>query len=458
MSFSRRDALKFSGAAAAALAVSGCGASAEAKPSKSAETVAPAAPATKTHMAPLPEAKGKRIVVVGGGWSGLSFAKEVKKLAPNAEVVMVEARFEFMSCPLSNLWMVGAIDLEFLTHDYLAAARNNNYTFFNATAYGADKKNKTLHTSNGDIKYDYLVLAPGIDYDYSGWTNGDLVLERRLRTEYPAGFKPGSEHITLRNKVLDFEEGNFILTVPAGNYRCLPAPYERACLIADYFKREGIKGKVILLDENAGITIKKKGFSSAFEKLYGDYLEYHPSSKIETFDLDAKTIETEFGDKFEFADAAFYPHVRGAQIVEDLGLAKDRLNKLEGNIDFFTNEAVGAENKDIFIIGDSRPMGFSKSGNTSNAEGKLVAKGVAARVLGKAAPKWSSPLTICYSAISVDPVHAISVNAQYEFNKEKGAFGFAHASTNEDWSGASGLKTGKGLFEWAKGMYRDMFA
>lgn len=450
MGISRRDAIKLGAITAGAAAVTGCTSSKGPNVSTSSSKSGAAAP--------LPAAKGPRVVVVGGGWAGLSFAKEVKKLAPKADVVMVESRSSFMSCPLSNLWVVGAIDLEFLTHDYLEAARNNNYTYFNATAIGADKANKVLHTSGGDIKYDYLVLAPGIDYDYSGWTNGDLELERRLRTEYPAGFIPGSEHITLRNKVLDFEEGNFILTVPSGNYRCLPAPYERACLIADYFKKEGIKGKVILLDENADITIKKQGFSSAFKEMYADYIEYHTSAKIETFDLDAKTVETEFGDKFEFADAAFYPHVRGAKIVEDLGLAKDRLNKLEANINFFTNEAVGAENKDIFVIGDSRPMGFSKSGNTSNAEGKLVAKGVAARIKGAAQPKWTSPLTICYSAVSADPVHAISVNAQYAYIEKSKSFAFAHASTNEDWHGVTGARTGKGLFEWGKGMFRDMFS
>ena len=50
-----------------------------------------------------------------------------KKFSPNADVILVEQRSEFISCPLSNLWIVDAIDLEFLTHDYLQAARENNY-------------------------------------------------------------------------------------------------------------------------------------------------------------------------------------------------------------------------------------------------------------------------------------------------------------------------------------------
>ena len=143
MAISRREALKLSGVAAATLAVTGCTAG-----------MSPDAPAAGTSgtSAPLPAAKGPRVVVVGGGWSGLSVAKYTKKFAPNADVVLVEQRTEFISCPVSNLWLVGAIPLEFLTHDYLQAARENKYTYFNATVTGVDKANKTIATSNGDIK------------------------------------------------------------------------------------------------------------------------------------------------------------------------------------------------------------------------------------------------------------------------------------------------------------------
>lgn len=451
MALNRRNALKLSGMAAAAIAVAGCTSSSSPEAKESG-----AATAASGNKAPLADSKGPRVVVVGGGWSGLSVAKYTKKFAPNADVVLVEQRTEFMSCPVSNLWVVGAVELEFLMHDYLKAARENDYTYFNATVVGVDKGAKVVKTSNGDIDYDYLVLAPGIDYDYSGWTKGDIALENRLRTEYPAGFKPGSEHISLRNKVLDFEGGNFILTVPGGNYRCLPAPYERACLIADYFKREGIDGKVILLDENQGITIKAEGFGSAFKELYGDYIDYRPGIKIEKFDLDKKVIVDDFDEEIPFEDAAFYPHVRGAKILEIAGVAKDSaFNKQEGNINPFTYEAIGEKN--IFISGDARPMGFSKSGNTSNSEGHYVAKVIAGRINGKKT-EWESPLTVCYSAVSVDPTHAISVNAGYAYNEKTKSFGFANAATNEIWKGKTGTNNGKALYEWAKGMYRDMFS
>jgi len=417
----------------------------------------------KSNKAAIPDTNKPRVVVVGGGWSGLSIAKTVKEFSPQADVVLVESRHEFISCPVSNLWLVDKVKLEYITHDYLQAARNYNYTFFNATAINVDKKNRILQTTQGDIAFDYLVLSPGIDYDYSRWTT-DAALIARLKQEYPAGFIPGSEHMTIKNKIHNFKEGNFILTVPGGNYRCLPAPYERACLIADYFKQKKLKAKVIILDENNAITIKKKGFSSAFNELYADYIEYVPNSVIQNIDLDKKVVTTEM-DEFTFADAAFYPRVRGAKIIETMGFAKDAKDMMEGYINPITYEVMGEKN--IFIAGDARPMGFSKSGNTSNIEGKYVGKVVSRRINKEEAPKWESPITLCFSAVSLKPFNAIYIYTKYSFDKKDKnpknvkfidwkKFSFTETISNENWK-----KTGKvdadSILSWADALYFDMF-
>ena len=417
----------------------------------------------KSNKAPIPDTTKPRVVILGGGWSGLSIAKTITALAPQADVILVERRQEFISCPVSNLWLVDHVGLEYITHDYLQGARNYNYSFFNATAIGVDKKNRILKTSEGDIAFDYLVLSPGIDYDYSRWTT-DVKLINRLKQEYPAGFIPGSEHITLKHKIQNFKEGNFILTVPGGNYRCLPAPYERACIIADYFKQKKLKAKVIILDENNAVTIKKKGFMSAFEELYADYIEYVPNSAIQNIDLDKKVVTTEM-DEFTFEDASFYPRVRGAKILETMGLAKDAKDMMEGNINPLTYEV--EDEKNIFIAGDARPMGFSKSGNTSNTEGRYVGKVIANRINKKAAPSWEPPVTLCFSVVSIKPENAIFIYTQYSFDKKDKSlkhakfvdwrkFSFTATTSSENWK-KEGIKNAASIYSWADALYFDMF-
>lgn len=443
MALSRRDALKITGLTAmTTLSTTQLEAKSEQKHTK------------HGSKARLADKSSTRVVIVGGGWSGLSIAKNLKHFSPQTEVILVEQKDQFVSCPMSNLWLVDRVNLEYLTHDYLQAARVNNYTFFQATATGMDKQKNILYTTKGYIEYDYIVFAPGIDYDYSSITT-DIQLENRLRQEYPAGFKPGNEHLTLKRKIHNFSKGNFVMTVPSGNYRCLPAPYERACLVADFFKSKKLDAKVILLDENNDITIKEEGFHTAFEELYGDYLEYHPNSKIEYIDLDEKYIETEFAE-FYFDDASFYPRVRGAKILEKVGIAKDTVfNKLEANINGLTYEVIGEDN--IFCSGDCRPMGFSKSGNTSNTEGLYVAQLIANKIENKPKIPWHSPTTICFSAVSMDPERAIFVNSMYAYDEKKKRFGFATPKMSEVWKGQEGLTNAKAQYDWANALYKYMF-
>lgn len=441
MSISRRDLFVYSSLALASTALPAA--------QKKDSTAHP----SLDEYAPLPrKSKAPRVVVVGGGWSGLSIAKNTKIYAPSAEVILVEQRHNFTSCPVSNLWLVDEVELEYLTHDYLQAARSYNYTYFQATAIDVDKTKQLLHTNSGKIEYDYLILAPGIDYDYSKWTK-DIEFENRLRLEYPAGFIPGSEHITLKNKIKNFKGGNFIINVPEGNYRCLPAPYERACIIASYFRQKKLKAKVIVLDANNDITIKAKGFHSAFDEIHKDYIEYISSAAITKIDLDKKVVHTEF-EEYEFEDASFYPQVRGAKLLERCGLARDAKNKKEGYINELTYEAKDAKN--IFITGDARPMGFSKSGNTSNTEGRYVASIIAQRINKSDPIKWEPPTTLCFSVVDTKPNKAIYVLTQYSYDKTSDTFDFAGTLYDEEWN-KSGERNAKSIIDWADALYADMF-
>jgi len=404
------------------------------------------------HNTSKKKTKNPRIVVVGGGWAGLALAKNVKYRVPNAEVTMIERRDHFVSCPMSNEWLVDLVDLEFLTHSYLDAAKNNNYSYLHAEVIDVDKKNNILKTSMGEVEYDYLVFATGIEYDYYDLVHGNKALEQRLKIEYPAAFIPGSEHMTLKEKIHHFKGGNFVLTVPSGNYRCLAAPYERACLIADYFEKHNIDGKVILLDANNDIKIKAEGFHSAFKELYKDRIVYQSSVEIESIDLDKKVITTGF-DEIAFNDASFYPNVKAPYLLEKLGMIRETAhNRIEADINQYTYKFKGSDN--IYACGDVRPMGFSKSGNTAYSEGLNVAKMIADEIAGRTAV-WQSPVTTCFSLLRIKPEECISLYTEYGYD-EKGGMLFKNNMTDEAWK-TNGLGKARVAYGWAESMYSNMF-
>ena len=401
------------------------------------------------NEATLPKAKGARVVVVGGGWSGLTMAKYLKIHNPAFDVVLIDKRPEFISFPASNSWLADQINLDFLTHSYIDAAKAHNYRFLNSTVLGFDREAKKVFTSNGYINYDYMVLAPGIEYDYSRIGVDDPAAQIQLYNNYPGGFVNSSELITIKRKLHTFKSGTFILNVPNGEYRCTAAPYERACMAAAIFKKRRIKAKILLLDMNADIRIKKQGFEKAFSSLYGDYISYLPSSEISQIDIDEKTVSTDFDD-YSFDDAIIYPPVRASSLLEDAGIANMKTAQKTANTDPYKYHVIGDEH--VYVTGDSRSQPFSKGGHTANSEAQYVAEVIAAHALGKEV-RWRSPQTMCFSAVDIDPLKAMSIITFYKFNKQNKEFEFDRTHMMEDWN----IEGGQASLAWAEGMYRDMF-
>lgn len=414
--------------------------------------------------ADLPKAQGTRAVIVGGGWGGLTMAKYLKAHAPDWDVVLIETRASFVSCPVSNLWLGGLINYEFISKSYLDAAKHNDYIFFNATVLDVDRTKKVIYTEKGSLGYDYLILSPGIDYDYPAIGMHSPEEQHAIRREFPAGFQPGSEHLTIKRKVDEFEKGLFVLTVPSGNYRCLPAPYERACMIASVFKRKKLPAKVLLLDFNPRVKIKEEGFRAAFEELYKDYIEYITSVTIHTVDVPNKRIIGEFED-YDFDDAAIYPRVRGAKLIETLGLVSVASPQKEARINIFRNNLV--DDTAVYVIGDSRPMGFSKSGSTAQAEARFIAKVITQRHKGIEV-EWEAPYTSCYSMVNADPPEAIFFGSRYlpplvaytPMDMERRVQAWIERGSAFAWRDQNMERTpemGEAMMIWARSHIGDMF-
>jgi len=450
----RRDFAKLAGAKLGGLAAgAAAGTAAGLATAVGAEPARASVTGVMGRMADLPRVKGPRAVVVGGGWSGLTIAKYLKANMPEMDVVLIEKRDTFISHPLSNLWLGGLADLEAVTFSFLDAAKNNDYTLLNATVVDVDRERRRIFTEKGHVHYDYLVLAPGIDYDYASIGARDPAEIHALRTRYPAGFVSGSEHVSLKRKIGSFTGGVFAMTIPNGIFRCSASPYERACMIASVFKRKKIKAKVLVIDPRDEPAVKAEGFLAAFEELYGDIIEYMGSTSVSRVDLAGRRIITEL-DEIAFDDASIYPRVRGARLLETLGLVDPESPQKEALIDPITYQAKGDGR--VYVTGDCRPQPFSKSANTARTEGMYVAKLIAGRIRGEEVA-WESPRTLCYSVVNADPgkglAEGIMVETTYRFDAGTGQWAYRTSEAINKRSPELAAKA----FDWATTQYRDMF-
>jgi NADPH-dependent 2,4-dienoyl-CoA reductase/sulfur reductase-like enzyme len=401
------------------------------------------------RKASVPAARGARVIVVGGGWSGLTMAKYLKRFNPAFDVVLIDKQSAFVSFPVSNSWLADQVSLDFLSHSFFDAANNNGYYFMQATVLGIDRESRQVFTETGYLDYDYLVLAPGIEYDYSRIGVDDPEAQSLLFHRYPGGFVTSSELLTIKQKIHNFTGGSFLLNVPNGDYRCAAAPYERACMIAAVFKRRRVRAKLLLLDMNADIKIKKAGFSRAFEELYGDYIEYLPSSEISNVDIENRRVETDF-DEYAFDDAVIYPPVRASRLLEEAGIENPQSPQKAANTDPFRYHVIGDER--VYVTGDSRSQPFSKGGHTAHSEAQYVAEVIAAHALDKDV-RWRSPQTMCFSAVDIEPLRAMSIITYYRFDQQSGLFAFDRTHLIDKWD----TQGGQASLAWAEGMFRDMF-
>ncbi len=74
----------------------------------------------------------------------------------------------FISCPFSNAWLgeIENISYKSLCFDYNLAALQYNYNFINETVLNVNKDKKLVQTQTQILKYDYLIMTLGIDYNY----------------------------------------------------------------------------------------------------------------------------------------------------------------------------------------------------------------------------------------------------------------------------------------------------
>jgi len=390
-----------------------------------------------------------RVVVIGGGYAGATAAKYVKKWGPNVEVTMVERDHEFISCPLSNLVLGGSKTIHELTVGYQGLAKYQ-VRMVHDEAVSVDAQKRAIQLARGgNLSYDRLIMAPGIDFMYEqipGLNNLDA------QQKVLHAWKAGAQTVALRKQLEAMPDGGvYALCIPKSPYRCPPGPYERACQVAHYFKAHKPGSKVLILDANEDVQSKKGLFTKAWTERYAGIVEYRPNSVL--MDVDATT----FTAKLEFENVKadvlnVVPPQRAGDIAHSTGLIT--ANNRWCGVDFLTYES--AAQKNIHVLGDAilAAPAMPKSGHIANQQAKVCAAAVVALLTDRPVNEQPMMNNTCYSFITDrEAVHVTSVH-RYDSQKKtmlavEGSVGLSAAPT--DLEGQYG-------WGWAQNIWADMLA
>lgn len=341
----------------------------------------------------------KTILVLGGGWGGLTAAHALKGMLPaDYRVAVIEKRESFVFYPSFLRAMIG--EKKDLTHieSPLKNLLRKNLEIIYEEVIRIDPATKTVYTNAQEIRVDYIVIAMGAEL-------------------YPATIPGFNEHclnlydtkgaFDIYEKLKNFKQGKITFLVTRTPFRCPPAPYEAAFLTDSFFRKKGIRDQVeisVYSPEKYPMPSAGQQVGEMFvQMLNGHNINFYPEHSV-------KNIEA---NKISFANNAeatynlligVPPHGAPKAIV-DSGLTDasgyipthPQTMQILDDIDELTTKYPG-----VFAIGDIagirllNGMFLPKGGVFAEEEAHAVARNIVAQIKGGKGTAQFNGKGVCY--------------------------------------------------------------
>ncbi len=391
-----------------------------------------------------------RVVVVGGGYGGATAAKYVRLLSDyKIDVVLIEPQAAFISCPISNLVLSGGKQIADITTPYSGLSKNHGVTVVRDMVASIDTAKRFVTLAGGStIAYDKLVVSPGVDLMYSSIAG---LQEAQASGQILQAWKAGAETLALRKQLEAMPDGGvYAITIPEAPYRCPPGPYERASVIAGYFKAFKPRSKVLILDANPDVTSKGPLFKKVWAEQYKGIVEYRGQHKATAVDAKAGVIKFDVQEDVKANVLNVLPSMRAGAIAVQTGLNNMANNRWCG-VNYQTFESTVAPN--VFVLGDSIQIApaMPKSGHMANSHGKVAAAAIVAQLSGWDVNPAPMLTNTCYSF--VDNKNVVHVASVHEY--------VAAEKTFKTVAGSGGVSVGPTELEgtyalnWASNIWAD---
>lgn len=117
----------------------------------------------------IPHTDKKRIVIIGGGFAGISLAKKIKNL--DVQLVLIDKHNYHTFQPLLYQVSTSGLEPDSIAYPLRKVLKNlNNFHFRWATVEHIDPEEQSISTSTGSLTFDYLVMATGTRTNFFGNT------------------------------------------------------------------------------------------------------------------------------------------------------------------------------------------------------------------------------------------------------------------------------------------------
>jgi NADPH-dependent 2,4-dienoyl-CoA reductase/sulfur reductase-like enzyme len=372
----------------------------------------------------LAQARRPKVIVIGGGWGGLAAARQ---LVNRCDVLLLERQPSFMSLPLTNRWLGNVDDGKRLYQNYQAAADVLGYRFLQTDVLGIERERRQVRTAQGNFPYDWLIVSAGIAEADGALFAGDKDAAAFTRQHFSSAYTPGAELAALKARLSRFKQGEFLMSLPPAPYRCPPAPYERAVMIAHLIKSQGLKARLTLVEPNAPWP----GYQRVFNEFFREQIHYLPNTRLRSLDPYKKVATLDIDD-LTFDDAIIMPPQQAAAICQQAGIIGPDSVWVAVNP---KNFAI-LDDERIFVVGDSvgsvSPLfgHYPKTGQMASRMGQIAATEIIARIDERPAEP-ALPESTCFAYLNFAPAQFTRIETRYRLRGD-GALTQSISQTREN--------------------------
>jgi len=322
------------------------------------------------------------VVIVGGGTAGLTVAARLRLARPDLTVALIEPSEKHYYQPLWTLVGAGVFDksvTERAEADYVPAG----VTWVRDRAVAFDPEKKTVRTAaQGDVGYEQLVVAPGIQLD---WSKIDGLEGTLGRDGVVSNYRYDLVDSTWR-ALEGFKGGNAVFTFPSTPVKCAGAPQKIMYLADDHLRRRGVRERSEVIWASAGASIfgvahyaaplrkvvERKGIDARFRH---DLVAVRAASREAVF--------RHLDDGSERVIRYDLLHVTPPQSAPDF-VKQSPLASSAGWVDVDKYTLQHARYPDVWALGDASSLPTSRTGAAIRKQAPVLVENLVARTEGRA--------------------------------------------------------------------------
>ena len=334
-----------------------------------------------------------QVLIIGGGTAGITTAARLTRSGKKLDIAVIEPSDKHFYQPLWTLVGAGIVPKE-ITVRKEASVMPKGVTWIRDAVVEIDPDANQVRTAGGrTIGYDYLVVAPGIQYD---WDAVKGLRETLGKNGVVSNYTFETAEKTWE-AMKNFEGGTAVFTNPLGQVKCGGAPQKVMYLADDYWRRNGVRGKTKMIGAFAGtVMLGVPEINKSLERIvrqrdiemrfYHNLVEVRTSPKKEAvFDVrDPKTGETTHQEVIPFDFLHATPPMKAPDFVAASPLAVPE-GPHKGYVDVDIHTLQHKRYPNVFSLGDAAALPTAKTGAAVRKQAPKLVKNLLAVMEGKPA-------------------------------------------------------------------------